>query len=770
MNPVPIQNAVPIPRPNHRRPGPQANPSPVGGGPQLSDIAYVVFRHKFKILICALAGLVAAVAFWFASPSLYVSDAKLLVRYVVESRSVGPADASDQLMSPDSRGENIITSEVELLSSLDLATVVAASVGPTNFVRNLAGVDAATAAATAAQVVRANLKIEVKPKSNVIGISFQHESPFVAKEVIEKLIPLYHHLHAKVHRALEEFDGLGKQAEQKRFAVDEAERQLRALKTSLGITSLVEAQKSVESRMISLRNELSVAEASLAENRAALGILTNRLAVAATNMAAPAIVGAVGTNSTASSTNLSLAGSPVSSDSRQEYMGLLDRLEALRRHEQELLLQFNPTSIYVRPITEQIMATRKRRDEMAAAEPALALVPTAASNRPSAPGQAVSTEPDPTIGWARLVALEARVQYLKEQLEAAKAEDRRLADKAPDIVKLERKLEIDAKQAAYFSSALEKATVDQALATTRLANIAVIQNPSPAAKALVKKLKIVGGLAGGGLALGLALAFLIEFVIDSSVRRPAQVMGRMHMPLYLSIPRLRPPPSVPQMTPSNGSGSPVLSPASNGLITYSEALRDRLIMHFQIRELHHKPKLIGVTSFGRGAGVTSVATSLAAALSETGEGNVLYVDVSPNTGPSAHPFRQGRPVVAIQEALTESTRDLAQIQENLYAVSLSDPNSNRVGVLPRTLAALVPQIKESSYDYIIFDLPPVTQTSITARVAGLLDVNVVVIESEKTHCGKAEQAAALLAESNSQMVAVLNKHRRYLPGKLDADL
>jgi Mrp family chromosome partitioning ATPase len=110
------------------------------------------------------------------------------------------------------------------------------------------------------------------------------------------------------------------------------------------------------------------------------------------------------------------------------------------------------------------------------------------------------------------------------------------------------------------------------------------------------------------------------------------------------------------------------------------------------------------------------------------------------------------------------------VSENLYMVSLGDPHARRFGVLPKRLANLVPQMKASDYDYIIFDLPPVSQTSATVRVSGLLDITLMVLESEKTHRDLARQAVALLAESNTQMVAVLNKHRRYLPRRLDGDL
>jgi Mrp family chromosome partitioning ATPase len=126
--------------------------------------------------------------------------------------------------------------------------------------------------------------------------------------------------------------------------------------------------------------------------------------------------------------------------------------------------------------------------------------------------------------------------------------------------------------------------------------------------------------------------------------------------------------------------------------------------------------------------------------------------------------------VGIRDALEEQTRDSAKVQGNLYMASLADPVSGKVGVVPKTLSGLVPRMKASDYDYIIFDLPPITQTSATSKVAGLLDMTFVVVESEKTQLDFAKKATALLSESRANVAAVLNKHRPYLPSRLNTDL
>jgi Mrp family chromosome partitioning ATPase len=78
----------------------------------------------------------------------------------------------------------------------------------------------------------------------------------------------------------------------------------------------------------------------------------------------------------------------------------------------------------------------------------------------------------------------------------------------------------------------------------------------------------------------------------------------------------------------------------------------------------------------------------------------------------------------------------------------------------------VPKFKASDYDYIIFDMPPISQTSVTPRLAGFMDMMLLVIESEKTDRGIVQQATALLAESKATVCAVLNKTRTYVPPRL----
>src|SRR4051812_22710114 len=97
-------------------------------------------RWFLPLAVCALVGCSPGKLF---GPPLYESDAKILVRYVVDSSaaSVQGATPSDEV----AKGRNaMLSTEVEILTSADLAMEVAQAIGY-NRLGTAAGLPSATA-------------------------------------------------------------------------------------------------------------------------------------------------------------------------------------------------------------------------------------------------------------------------------------------------------------------------------------------------------------------------------------------------------------------------------------------------------------------------------------------------------------------------------------------------------------------------------------------------------------------------------------------------
>jgi polysaccharide biosynthesis transport protein len=338
-----------------------------------------------------------------------------------------------------------------------------------------------------------------------------------------------------------------------------------------------------------------------------------------------------------------------------------------------------------------------------------------------------------------------------------------------EIGELMRQRAVEEAHFLSYSKSLEQARIQENLGAGKITNIGEVQAPSfpTRSRAAIKKMMIQ--LAGAGVAIGLALALGLELFLNQSIKRPQEVETRLRLPLFFWLPAIK-----------NGNG---LLPAPhrdgdvrpdgaregwNGLGTlkpYFEAMRDRLIHYFEARNLTHKPKLVAVTSCGKGAGVSSVAKGLALSLSEAGDGNILLVDMTNDHG-TAHSFFKSDACTGLTEALALETRQSAQIQDKLYIAKTSELSGDLQNAIPRRFTHLVPKMKASDYDFIIFDLPPVSATSITARLAGFMDLVLEVAESEKTNRDTAKRVASVLGEVQPNVSVVLNKCQNRLPAWL----
>ncbi|MFM9091012.1 MAG: Wzz/FepE/Etk N-terminal domain-containing protein, partial [Verrucomicrobiota bacterium] len=147
----------------------------------VDDVLFTLFRHKKKIIALTVLGLAAAAGYHFwPKPDSYTASAKLYIRYVVMEGKGGPGDGTIT-KSPDRGGETILSNELEILRSLDLATKVAQTIGPAKVLEKLEGGDLLSKAAMA---VSERLSVSAAPWSSVVNISFKHPDPEITAQVV----------------------------------------------------------------------------------------------------------------------------------------------------------------------------------------------------------------------------------------------------------------------------------------------------------------------------------------------------------------------------------------------------------------------------------------------------------------------------------------------------------------------------------------------------------------------------------------------------------
>ena len=645
---------------------PQHHRSGIG----VSDILFAVFRCKWTIVFCTLLGLAAAAAVFYRFPPAYQSQAKLLVRYVLERSGV---DSIDNTTKPnqgvrDRTNDSIIDAEVQILTSWDLAAQVAEAIGPKRL--------GASSNAAAAGSILSGLQVAASKGSDVIVVSYTNPDPQLAPLVLQELLSRYFVKHLEVHRSAGAFDFVTQQTDQVRARLNQTEDALNTLRNKIGIVStLQDGQKAIAEEATDAQKQLNAAEADLAEQQA----LVNQIGEKKAN----------------------------SWTSRKSH-----------------------------------------------------------------------SDKTPEASKALLAGKQAKVEALKTRLRDIQQRIKQLSELRPQIEELERKHEMDANNYKYFAASLEKARVDEALDPSKMPNISAVQRPSPPALDTKKRNKISLAIAGGGIALGIALALFRGLVLNRTIGRPLELESRLDIPLMLSIP-YRGGANGQKTLPSNGSSSnsraltttrrnSKIAPwdARHFIRPYCDAIRDRLGLYFELNHLTHRPKLVGVAGFSETAGASSLAAGLAASLSETNDGKVLLVDA--NLGPEdVHPFFKGKPAYPLKTALKPSG-EMTSAADNLYLATVGSPNIEGPAQLGlKKFFDMMPNMKASDFDYIIFDMPPLQDTSPTWGMAAFMDKLLLVVEAERNNRDVVKRSYRKLVAERDNVSVVVNKARVRVPAWVD---
>jgi len=636
----------------------------------VSDILFALFKRKWTIILCAAVGIITAAAFYLLYPPVYESNARLLVRYVLERRAVDPIDNTNGPNVTGKTTDSIIDAEVQILTSWDLAVQVADAIGAKRL--------RAPSKEAAAGSIILGLKVTAAKGSDVIFISYKDRSPEMATLVLQELLSRYFVKHLEVHRSAGAFDFVSQQTDQVRTHLNQTEDALKSLRDKTGIVSLKDGSTALTAEAAKTQEALNAAEAELAEGKA---------------------------------------------------------------------------------LVKQTAENKSKKWKSQLSVPPTLLPP--ASQK------------------ARVAGIEAKVEALKSRLHDIQQRTKQLSELTPQIVELERKRELDEANYKYFAESLEKARIDEALDPSKMPNISAVQRPSPPILEIKRRYKITLALAGAGLALGLALALLRGLVLNRTVGRPLELETRLHIPLMLSIPyaksrngHLPLPPNGAPANPGALAARPHhsnLAPweAGHFMRPYCDAIRDRLGLYFELKHLTHKPKLVGIAAFSEAAGASTLAAGLAASLSETNDGKVLLVDV--NLGPEdIHPFFKGKPAHSLNAALTRHSA-IASAADNLYLATVGSPNTGPAQLGLKKFFDMMPNLKASDFDYIIFDMPPLSQTSPTWGMAAFMDKLLLVVEAEKNNRELIKRGYEKLVAERDNVVVVVNKARSYVPKWLDAE-
>src|SRR5213595_2270465 len=242
---------------------PEHRTEPEHSNLNLNNILFAIFKWKRTILGFTLLGIIAAAAVYFLYPRVYESDARLLVRYVLERSGYDPVDAVQGQGTRGGSGltiDAVIAAEVSILTSWDLSVQVAEALGPN---RVLPDAKAPTVVGAAA-AINSGIATTTAKGSNIIGVSYQNTRPAVATLVLNELVNRYFTKHLEVHRSAGAFDFVTQQSDEVRARLNQTEDALKAVKSKADIIDLKDSAAELTAGVAKIRDQLRNLEGELA--------------------------------------------------------------------------------------------------------------------------------------------------------------------------------------------------------------------------------------------------------------------------------------------------------------------------------------------------------------------------------------------------------------------------------------------------------------------------------------------------------------------------
>ena len=379
----------------------------------------------------------SAATFYFYNQPPYQSQAELLIKYVSQAKSLSLSGSDQNVIVPGSSGEDIINSEILILTSLDLAEQAVTNFGAVKILPNSGGDSNVIAAAV---FIRNNLVAEPAGKgSSVISVTLKHPDPLIVQPLLTEVINDYFQKHKEIHSAGGQFDDV-LTAERADLAnqLNDTEQRLASLRSKANIISLDDSKKGLAEQMSKVQGAILDAQADLAGYEAAAKQMGNGPAPKQETTNAPP---------------------SVPKDQIDAYNDVCTRLDLLRKKQQDYLVGgYTASNVVVQELGRQIAATQATKAGYEGKYPQIVGLGAVAST-PGSP--ATSPEVDLRTQAGQIAALQARLQALDAQLDKLQLQATNLNSLAPAIANLEQTRLIQQANYQNLATKLENSHIER---------------------------------------------------------------------------------------------------------------------------------------------------------------------------------------------------------------------------------------------------------------------------------------------------------------------
>jgi uncharacterized protein involved in exopolysaccharide biosynthesis len=427
------------------------------------DLYQVLMAHKRPMAWTFSSVMLIVVAVTFLGPKSYTSEAKLYVRLGRESAALDPTAtaSSDQVLMVQESREYEINSVFELLNSRAVLSNVVAAVGPQVVLGQDPNKDSVQTATLidsfdlfqpysiedqALKQLSKKLNTKAIKKSNIINLSYEAKTPELARDIVAAVIEQARDAHIRVNRTNGSHEFFSVQTEQWRDKLLGLEAELRDLKNTSGVASIVDQRTLKLQQIAELQNSLLKTEASLSASTSELAAHQNTL---------KRLPETITVGHTTGMPHTAIAAM------REQFFNVQVR-------EKELLSKYTKEHPLVVAVHNQVAALQAVVDKEPI-EPQIALGPNTAHQEISLAYMK---------GESSAASLRAQAAALREQLSQSREEVKGLNNSETEIARLEREAEMVSANYKKYSEHLEQARINQELEMRNMSNLNVLQPAS----------------------------------------------------------------------------------------------------------------------------------------------------------------------------------------------------------------------------------------------------------------------------------------------------
>lgn len=469
-------------------------------------ILFLMFKHKYKIVLATLATLASVIGVTSRSQYLYAASASVLVKFRSDYRPHGATSPFQEEVNAERQGG--ISNEIEILTSHDLIEQVIATSGVGYLYPELVRfpLQDTTFVGKATRTFREHLSVRQVDGSDVIRVAFQHRHPRIASEVVNLLIQLYQKKHQQTFSTPTAVAFLQSEVERHSQWVQATEDELEQFKQTSGTHSLEEERSLMLHQRAELQRSHNAMQSQLVALEQKLGAMQSQH------------------DTTAGPEDIRTGQAP--SALERAKLKLLE----LRREERELLKKFkdgHPKLIQLRDDIRAATATLKQE--------------TTRQDRGESDQRGPLAEVDAGIlrDEAELLALAAQSVALQAQARDVDEKLLALTRQEKELNSLQRQLETHEQHYRTAATKLEEARLAEEMNRRKSANISVIEPAVPPIRTVGagRETMIAGGLLLG-MGVGLGMAFCAERM-SQRLSTPADVEQRLGLPVLTAVPQKR---------------------------------------------------------------------------------------------------------------------------------------------------------------------------------------------------------------------------------------